>query len=104
MHNILSIAQGMKGFLCEYTVENTDLVWVESFVNVHGEIDHVGAREEVELALEQVILVVNVFPIHGQKLQQGNDQVSVKEGAQLGSQLPLSHASQIRSIQQSHSL
>jgi len=36
------------------------LVWVEVFMHVHGKVHHVGVAEQVQLALQHVLFIVQL--------------------------------------------
>ena len=65
------------------------LIGIEGLVHLHGVVHHVGVGQKIQLAPEQVGVIVDAF--HRQKFHQRDDQVSVQVGPELGGQLPGGH-------------
>ena len=62
---------------------------VDLLVDIHSKVHHVGAHEQVQLALLHALFAVHI--LMRQELEQGEDQVAVQVAPHLGRQIIVGH-------------
>lgn len=64
---------------------------IETLVDVHGVINHVGISQQIDLPLEDLIVIVDGALL--EKLQEWENQMTIEVGSDPGSQVVARHSS-----------